>query len=88
MEAAPPLSIYLYSQEAFSKRGDTLLASPTFGFNMSLHKNENKQIEVRAIALLLFICLIGTWFGVEGLMSAGEPCESPIITKAVDRLLT
>lgn len=29
----------------------------------------------------------GTWFGVEGLMSAGEPCESPIITKAVDYLL-
>ncbi|CAM9442144.1 unnamed protein product [Scytosiphon promiscuus] len=29
----------------------------------------------------------GTWFGVEGLMSAGEPVESPTITKAVDCVL-
>lgn len=28
-----------------------------------------------------------TWFGVEGLMSAGEPVESPTITKAVDFML-
>lgn len=30
----------------------------------------------------------GTWFGVEGLMSAGEPVESPTITKAVDCVLS
>ncbi|CBJ34051.1 Cycloartenol synthase [Ectocarpus siliculosus] len=29
-----------------------------------------------------------TWFGVEGLMSAGEPVESPTITKAVDFMLS
>eukprot|EP00752_Nemacystus_decipiens_P008292 g7413.t1 len=29
----------------------------------------------------------GTWFGVEGLISAGEPVESPAITRAVDCVL-
>lgn len=30
---------------------------------------------------------VGTWFGVEGLMSAGERRDSPAITKAVDCIL-
>lgn len=36
---------------------------------------------------MVFDVNAGTWFGVEGLISAGEPMESPVITKAVDCVL-
>ena len=48
------------------------------------------DVAVVAAAVAAF-CAIGsgaaTWFGVEGLRAAGEPVESPVITKAVDFML-
>lgn len=38
--------------------------------------------------LLSRLSFAGTWFGVEGLIAAGEAIESPAIMKAVDLMLT